>query len=326
MEKNKLPIVMITDDNYLMPTCVTMTSIIVNKEESTEVVFYILMAECAETSEVWLNKFSMQFGCEVNIIRADLSRYKDINQLMHISIAALLKFEIAERMKKYDKMLYIDGDIIVRNDLWELYSQDIIDVYAAGVKEITGVMEDKGRLNSGVVVFNTKKIREENLLPVFLETRKSLGDRNSMDQQTFNIVFAGQYNYLDIKYNCVVGKLFEDAIVACGIDKLNELYESNYSSFQDVFDKAVIVHYATAKKPWIYTFIPEAKEWYSYYMKSPFKEMPFKLRGKWGFRINKYMKILREDGMNGVWASLKKAKNNRAKSVQKEIRIDQDWG
>ena len=44
------------------------------------------------------------------------------------------------------------------------------------------------RKDAGIVVFNAERIRQENLSKKLYETRIALGDRASMDQQTFNII------------------------------------------------------------------------------------------------------------------------------------------
>ena len=95
------------------------------------------------------------------------------------------------------------------------------------------------------------------------------------------------------------------------IARLNEVYGSSYKNAQDVIDSAVIIHYASGEKPWKYTFKPWAKEWYKYYMMSPYKNVEFKLRGIWSYRFDKYTKILREQGIKGVIAS-RKEKNKKS--------------
>lgn len=42
------------------------------------------------------------------------------------------------------------------------------------------------------------------------------------------------------------------------------------------------IHFATGNKPWKYTFAPCAKEWYQYYLQSPYGDKPFKRYGRWG--------------------------------------------
>lgn len=323
-----IPIGMISDDNFIMPTSVAITSIIFNKAEETHYVIYVLMAECSEESKRRINELNnLSEDCNVKIIEVSLDKYKDIKQLAHIPIACLLKFDICDIISNYDKLLYLDGDIIVRSDLWELYNNDIGENYAAAVKEMYCVENDNGNINAGVMLFNAKKIREEGLRDKFFETRKSLGDRGSMDQQTFNIMFKDRYCYVGIKYNCVPGRLEEKAIIQNGIDKFNNVYNSNYSDYKQVYDNAVIIHYATSKKPWKYTFVSEAKEWYSYYLKSPFKDEPFKLMGRLEFRINKYTLIIKKNGIVGVIKEIVSAlKRKNKKTVKGSKRIDQEWG
>ena len=46
-----IPIGMISDDNFIMPTCVAVTSMICNKNPEISYIIYILMAECSEESK-----------------------------------------------------------------------------------------------------------------------------------------------------------------------------------------------------------------------------------------------------------------------------------
>lgn len=179
----KIPVVLISDDNFIMPTCVAITSLIVNKAPETEYEIYIIMAECSDESYAKIQELN-DLGTSVNLIRASLDEYRDIKQLAHISIACLLKFDVSELVPDYDKLLYLDGDIIVRGDLSELYNVELGDSYAAGVKELANITEETGNVNAGIMVFNAKRIRDEKLNIKMREIRRSLGDRSSMDQQT----------------------------------------------------------------------------------------------------------------------------------------------
>ncbi len=304
----KIPVVLISDDNFIMPTCVAITSLIVNKAPETEYEIYIIMAECSDESYSKIKELS-ELGTEVKLIRASLDEYRDIKQLAHISIACLLKFDVSELVPDYDKLLYLDGDIIVRGDLSELYNTDLGGSYAAGVKEIGNISEATGNVNAGIMLFNAKRIRDEKLNIKMREVRRSLGDRSSMDQQTYNIVTGKNYKYIDIKYNCIPPK-----IVEChegDLVKINELYGSNYNSLQDIIDKAIIIHYASGEKPWKYTFKPWAKEWYKYYMKSPYKNVEFKLRGIWSYRFDKLYKGIKEHGISGAFSIIADRKKRR---------------
>ncbi|WP_026662085.1 glycosyltransferase family 8 protein [Butyrivibrio proteoclasticus] len=309
---NKIPVVLISDDNFIMPTCVAITSLIVNKAPDTEYDIYIIMAECSDESYAKIKELN-ELGTEVNLVRASLDEYRDIKQMAHIPIACLLKFDVSELVPNYDKLLYLDGDIIVRGDLSELYNTELGDSYAAGVKGIGDIYEPTGNVNAGIMLFNARRIRDEKLNIKMREVRRSLGDRSSMDQQTYNIVTGKNYKYVDIKFNCIPPKI-EEELSESDLPKINELYGSSYTSLHDIIDKAVIIHFASGAKPWIYTFKPWAKEWYKYYLMSPYKNVEFKLRGIWSYRFDKLRKI----GVSGILADRKKRREEKKKKVKWE--------
>lgn len=303
MEK-KIPVAFISDDNYILPTCVAITSLVMNKKPDTVYDIIIIMAECSEESEKRILMLP-DLGCPVRLIKASLDKYSEIKQLAHISRAGLLKFDLCDMVPEYDKIIYLDGDLIIRKDLSELYHTDLKGCYAAAVKEQDCMLNDRGNINSGVVLFNAERIRKEHLREVFLETRLSLGDRRSMDQQTFNLVMGKEYRYLPIKYNCVLGKLTgQQKEPAYTVERINALYQTEYQSVDEVINDAIIVHFATSDKPWLYTFNPGAKEWYRYYLNSPYKDVPFVLRGKWSYRANKMKEAWEKEGFKGVWGRI----------------------
>lgn len=148
-----------------------------------------------------------------------------------------------------------------------------------------------------VFVFSARRIRDEKLSVPLRENRISLGDRGSVDQQTFNIVTGKDYQYLPLKYNCVIGRLMgKQRIPECLVERINQLYETGYQTVEEVITDARIYHFATSNKPWVYTFNPGAKEWHGYYMQLPFKDVPFALRGIWAYRMEKMKNVWKEKG------------------------------
>ncbi len=316
MEKELIPIVMICDDNFVMQTCVAITSLVKNKNADTNYEVFVVMAECSEKSADILRGMG-RMDCIITLIQASLEDYREIKQLAHISIACLLKFDICELIKEYDKLLYLDGDIIVRKDLSELYHTELGDNYAAGVKELYCMKKDDGCINAGIMLFNARKMREDGMRDILVAKRKSLGNRSSMDQQTYNMVIKGRIRYISIAYNCVPGRLAGDVKMDYTMAELNALYETNYKSPAQLIDDAAILHFATGNKPWKYTFAPCAGEWYTYYLLSPYGKEPFKRYGRWGYRFHNMSGILKKEGWTGVVTYLQKRhdKSTRKKTV-----------
>lgn len=301
---------MISDHNFIMPTCVAMTSVVVNKTMDVMIEFYVILAECDDIDEKKIMEIAKLCPekCRINIIRASLDNYRMFKQLAHIPIACLLKFEVCYRIPDWDKILYLDGDIIVRGDLWDLYSTELNDCYAGTVREIADLEHDTVEFNAGIVLFNAKRIRDEHLLDRMIEIRKSLGDEGSMDQHTLNILFSDNTFNLDVKYNCVPERYYDIEekykVKELHMGMINNFFESNYLSIGDIINNAIIFHYATGCKPWIYTFKKESQEWYEYYLQSPFKNVPFKMMNVHQYRWNKMLEAFRNQGIKGVIARI----------------------
>lgn len=315
MIEKRIPIVMISDDNFVMQTCVAITSLYLNKNQSTSYEILVVMADCSNSSAETFRKMEKE-DLAITLVHASLEQYRDIKQLAHISIACLLKFDICELIPQYDKLLYLDGDIIVRKDLTELYETELGENYAAAVKELYCMKQDDGCINAGIMLFNAKKMRDDGMRDILVEKRRSLGNRSSMDQQTYNMVIKGKIHYLSIVYNCVPGRLIGDAKMKYTVSELNQLYATHYVNAKQLIKDAVIIHFATGNKPWKYTFAPCAKEWYEYYLKSPYGAKPFKRYGRWGYRFHNLAVILKKDGINGIVKYLKdrlSAKNKKEK-------------
>ena len=319
MEGRQIPIVMISDDNFVMQTCVAITSLCKNKKSITMYEVFIVMAECSEESAKIFRQMERE-DCTITLVHASLEKYRDIKQLAHISIACLLKFDICELIPQYDKLLYLDGDVVVRNDLTELYDTELGDNFAAAVKELYCMEKDDGCINAGIMLFNAKKMRSDGMRETLVATRKSLGDRGSMDQQTYNMVIKGQIHYLSIEYNCIPGRLMGDAKLDYTMEQLNLLYGTQYRNVKQLIQNAVIIHFATGNKPWKYTFAPCAKEWYDYYLLSPYGNKPFKRYSRWGYRLHNMKELFTKKGI----VEVVKHVLNRISPKKKKQKVDWD--
>ena len=130
-------------------------------------------------------------------------------------------------------MLYLDCDIIATTSLKDLYNTDIENFYAAMVKD-TSSEENCDRLNfkptelyynSGVILMNLKKWRENNLEQNLFKTIKEGLD----DQDILNLAMRGNIKTLDPKWNWQGKAKYYPK---------GEKYPS-------------LIHFITAYKPWL---------------------------------------------------------------------------
>ena len=160
------------------------------------------------------------------------------------------KFWFCEMFPDFDKILYLDPDILVLGDLQELYSICIDDYLVAGVIEnlpayhrfASKMNWESNYVNGGMLLINLKKWREEKINEKIkkrlLDTKKIL----NYDQGIINEICNGCIYVLPPKFN-TLAELFaiRDA------DKIKNRYDFYQYYTQKQVDEAiynpVIVHF-----------------------------------------------------------------------------------
>lgn len=285
---NSIPIVYITDSNFIPQTATSITSLIKNKNKNTKYTIYIIATEIDENTITKLNKINNK-DCIIKIISGDMQKFAGLHNFekegyLSATEAALLKFDIPELLPEIDKIIYLDGDTIILNDLSELFNIDIGDNYV-GAAHDTGklyfkhkyVLEFPNYFNSGVMLLNLKQMRLDSITDKLIETKRYMNDKKLMDQNVFNKVFCNRLTIIDIKWNLLIVNL-ERAKLKWDINEINKLFNSNYKDFKDLKNNAAIIHFSSKDKPWIYKNIPYGKVWLKYFYLSPFKEKTLNLK------------------------------------------------
>ncbi|MCM1167686.1 MAG: glycosyltransferase [Ruminococcus sp.] len=276
--KGTIPVVFLTDDNYAMTTAVAITSLYHNKSRESGYAVYIICTGVSEHNVTRLQSLAKD-DMPVNILFAEDEKYENFEIThLHVSTAAIFKFEFPQIFSQYDKILYLDGDILVLDDISELYNTDINDRYAAVVKDYKVTtykpphlerlhIEKKHRhyWNSGMMLLNLKKMREDNITEKLFEYREN-GINYFMDQDAFNVVFEENVVYLPLKYNMLCGN-----ILNCPADVISKYYEiTPYSSIRDVISTAAVLHLTGPYKPWEH-LMPFITDLFIFYLKkSPY--------------------------------------------------------
>lgn len=279
-----IPIVLISDDNYVIQTAAAAASIIKNKRRDTR---YDITIIAVEMSDENIKKFTFM-GCDkidINIIYVTKDKFLDLHPSaitnFGVSTTALIKFELPSLMLHCKKIIYLDGDLIVKRDLTELFGYNLEENYAGVVRDIPQVLYEKqvfgekyGRdyFNSGVMLLNLELMRENNLSEVLIETKKKI-DSKLMDQDVFNEIFAGRMLQLPIKYNVLFVNLIRSKNKYT-LSQINEKYETDYRSLEDIRRDAAVIHFCSKDKPWKYYDVPAADLWLEYFKRTPYSDTP----------------------------------------------------
>lgn len=255
-----IQLALISDDNYVVPTSVALKSIIASKAPGRELGIHIIASGLSSDSKrAFLELESKEV--KITLIERDPTVFKELHTFKEdavcvASISALFKFVLPQLLPDHDKVLYLDGDLIVKRDLGEIYDLELGENYAAVVPDSGQiyykhdyVRRVKKYFNSGVMLLNLKEMRKHHLAEVLVRTKKELTDSNLMDQNVFNVVFDGHLKYLPIKWNFMPVSL-DRAAGKWKLSDINELFEVDYKNVRDLFDDAAIIHYSSKDKPW----------------------------------------------------------------------------
>ena len=172
-----------------------------------------------------------------------------------------------------DKVLYLDCDVMVRGSLRPLFEEDLGTYYLAGVPDYNVIFRGKlserfgpdfkkeEYVNSGVLLINNKKWREENLFEKLL----SFSEKNASyllwpDQDAVNVVCQKRKKMLPERYN-VMGYMYKPDLF---------LDHARGSRISLEAKRAVIRHFHAWKKN---LFVPHRDEYLALIQKSPWPQL-----------------------------------------------------
>ncbi|MBQ8250292.1 MAG: glycosyltransferase family 8 protein [Alphaproteobacteria bacterium] len=280
----KIPVCFCTDDNYALPTCVAITSLIQNKLPETTYDIYIIIDNVSPEKQEKLQACTTPKN-PITLINVPKQGFKkNKNNCDYVSVAAFLRFELANLLPQYNKILYLDGDILVLKDLSDLYDTLLGDTYVGCVRDFAGekqLMNKKIGLkhyfNSGVLLINAKKWREENIRGELYNIWEKHNYFTYMDQDVMNFAFLENVTWINPKYNLMASNLIESNI---DINTINQEAKIPYSDFKSLEKESVILHLTSSKKPWNSPQAYGQHLWLKYFKKSPMKNYPLNIPQK----------------------------------------------
>lgn len=278
MHNEDINVTFICDDNYALGTGVAISSLKNHRNLTRHYKVFIIANKVSSVNLKLLREMN-EDSFQVEIIDAeriaDYSDFKQIKTAAHVSPTALYKFNIPGIFEHLGKILYLDCDIIVRDDLTELYDTDISGCYAAVCEDIGAEtypapynrrlkIKHEKYFNSGVMLLNLALLREDHIAEKLIEYKK-YGINHYMDQDAFNVVFAERVVYFSFLYNMTIS-----AWLPYPCDVLNKYYGFTLQSKVAYFTDAKILHFSSPEKPWKNRRTIGAEEWLAEYVASPF--------------------------------------------------------
>ncbi len=272
--KKEIPIFFSTDDNYIPFLDVAINSLISNASREYSYRIIVLNTGLSEENvvKVKLNEcpgFSIDFidiSSEVEKIK---SRLKNV---YHFSVVTYYRLFIASLFPQYDKIVYLDCDLVVLGDVSKLYNTELgSNILAAGPEQFVqntaefrqyaerslGVDPDK-YVNAGVLVINLEEFR-----------------RNKIEKKFIKLITEYDFDLLDPD-QAYLNYLCQDKILVLPNGWNKEPMPLPLEGNKN------IVHYALYKKPWQYDDVLDGEYFWKYARLSPFYEIILQRKERFG--------------------------------------------
>ena len=202
-----------------------------------------------------------------------------------LSIESWYRLFAPSLFPEYDKILWLDSDILVRDDVSKLYATDLGDNWIAACQwdyGIIGLLERERRqkqpklgpyftkvlggkcpkenyVNAGVILFNLRAMREQNVQEKLLQAAQNPA-MHFHDQCAINMVCQGHIHYVDSEWN---------GLVSYNLNELPLKYRKK--ALLDRKNRK-IVHWAANQKPWRTSLVTGADEWWAFARQTPYYE------------------------------------------------------
>lgn len=273
LQNHKIPIVMATDENYVYPTIVTLTSMFDNAKENTK--YEVIIMHPGELPQKSKEKI---FTLNYKYPKHKILFYDMKNEFKEISVLGpgaqttptYYRLKIPSILPYVSKCLWIDSDTLIFKDLNEMYDVDMSNYYVAGInctlrdqnRLIEFGIKDDQYICAGVMVMNLDLIRRENLEQKMFDILS--GEHKDLlifnDQDVINISCYGKILDLHPKFGILSGMFPDGWAKDCTIEEsqLNEAMENPH-----------IIHYALTK-PWLENQEPYKELWWEYAAKTEF--------------------------------------------------------
>jgi lipopolysaccharide biosynthesis glycosyltransferase len=187
----------------------------------------------------------------------------------HLTAATLLRLQLPSVLKDIDRVVYLDSDLVVLNDIAMLYDTDLLDFPLAAcldfwltgappfappivgwgvpewhkfLREVVKLGDWKSYFNAGVLVMDLKRFRNTGLIQIAEEFLERTNYKSVyVDQDALNHVVNGAFVRLDSRWNL-----------------LGNRHESDFSNADREIAASAplghsdprIIHYAGPNKPW----------------------------------------------------------------------------
>jgi lipopolysaccharide biosynthesis glycosyltransferase len=265
-DKEALPIFFAVDDGYIPFLAVALESLVAHTSKENTYDIKILFTNVKEENQKKIKKYERE---NITIEFVDLNEYvsKISNKLYvrdYFSQTTYYRLFIPNIYQDLKKILYLDSDIILLDDVAKLYNIDLEDNLVGAipdgavqsvpefqdyVEKVVGLSTYKNYFNAGIMLMNLEALRQYRFEVKFTYLLDTIKFKVAQDQDYLNRLCKGRVKIIDSRWNVMPGAS-----------------EKNRS--KDIS----LIHFNLSNKPWHLDNIPYQEHFWNFAEKTEFSK------------------------------------------------------
>ena len=286
--KPVVPVVLAADNTYVPMLATTLGSMLANASDDYHYDIIIMTRNITTARQERLRAFCASLRSTTvtfyNVTRL-LGSYKLTTNNEHISVETYYRFLIQDALPFYDKVLYLDSDLVICGDVSELYATELGDNMLGAVidadylgnlgvtdgkrlaysTDVLNMKDPYGYFQAGVLVMNTDELRRTIPVRTWLTAAQDPKYIYN-DQDILNEYCQGRVVYLDLSWN-----VLHDGYSRIG-NFISRAPVKVYQDFLASRKNERVVHYAGGDKPWKNVECDRFELYWRYARQTPFYE------------------------------------------------------
>jgi lipopolysaccharide biosynthesis glycosyltransferase len=207
----KVNIFLASNEKYAPFLYATINSIVYHTQQLDRLSFYILSRDLSELTKGKIIKLT---GGRVEFIDVEMTlmnSFPQMTQFPYLSAETYLRYLVPNIKPDLDRALYLDSDLIFKEDICNLWENDLDGFPLGACQEMFyfALVSWKKKLgikgyyfNAGVMILDLKKLREHKTVERLCKLTFEIGDKVLFaDQDIFNVIFDGNFKILPIRFN-----------------------------------------------------------------------------------------------------------------------------
>ncbi|GAN64402.1 hypothetical protein AA0313_1824 [Acetobacter indonesiensis NRIC 0313] len=262
-------IVMSFDDKYKQHAQATINSILAHTQNNKNIHFYIIHDDRLSVENIYNLKkeYSQKTKISFLLVKNTFIDKFPLNR-EYISINTYYRLIMQEVLpSSVSRVIYLDSDIIVCEDITNLWNIDLQGKIIGGCQDEGGILQSRrlfgnksnnSYVNAGILIFDIKLATEKYSNLSFYYSEVFYGNRKHItlqDQDIINISYKNDIKIIPLNWN-VNSRIYS-------VNDLDRAYSASLE--KEARENPFIVHFTDKKKPWKFSSTHPLKKLYWFY-------------------------------------------------------------